>query len=161
MKRLYLLRHAQAASDFSSSDKERTLTPHGITQAQFIATYIKDVDIALCSSAKRTQMTLDIVEKISGEIKKTELIDDIYNASAGAILNSIQSRTENNLLVVAHNPGIHMLASILIGLGDKTRCNNLTMSYPPGTLSIIDCPCENWNELQPQENTLVDLITPD
>ena len=117
MKRLYLLRHAQAASALDGDDKERPLTPHGIEQAQYVAQHIENVDMALCSSAKRTQMTLDVIEKVSGTVKKTSHMDELYNASAGAMLHTIQNCEEDTLLLVSHNPGIHVFANTLVGQG--------------------------------------------
>lgn len=161
MPKLYLLRHAEAGSALSGDDKDRPLTPRGQEQAAKIATHIKDIDICLCSTAKRTQMTLEIAHENGAEIKKIEFFDELYNAPAGSILATLQKRSEQNILIVAHNPGIHQLAGTLVGDGVQEQVEKLRLFYNPATLSAFDCPLENWQGIQPQENTLVDLVIPD
>jgi len=161
MPKLYLLRHAQAASDFSTEDKDRPLTQHGIIQAQFLATYITNIQKTLCSSATRTQMTAQAIKDASGNLGTIEYQDHLYNAPVGDILNAIQTCGSENLLVIAHNPGIHMLARSLADKGDKVKLEKLNIFYNPATLSIFDCDIENWRDIQPQNNTLLDLIIPD
>ena len=161
MAKLYLLRHAQAASFLNGDDKDRMLTAHGIEQAKEVAKYIIDVDLALCSGAKRTQMTLENAVQAGANIKKTDILDSLYNAPAGDLLNAIHSCADQNILVIAHNPGIHILAKTLTGRGEETQIEKLNIFYNPATLSIFDCDINNWADLKPQENTLVDLIIPD
>lgn len=161
MPKLYLLRHAEAGSALSGDDKDRPLTPRGQKQAAEVAQYMKDIDVCLCSTAKRTQMTLDIATDNGAEIKKTEYFDELYNAPAGSILATLQNRREENILIVAHNPGIHQLAGTLVSDGEKDQVEKLRLFYNPATLSIFDCALEQWQEIQPQENKLLNLIIPD
>ena len=63
-KTLYLLRHAEASQAESGiSDYDRSLTPHGEDQAIEVANYIRNkiinFDFVMCSSALRTQQTLE------------------------------------------------------------------------------------------------------
>lgn len=161
MPRLYLLRHAQAGSSFSTDDKDRPLTPHGIRQAQSLAFDLKDIQKTLCSCAKRTQMTAQSIKDIGGNLGVIEYQDALYNAPAGDILNAIQSCGSENLFVIAHNPGIHLLARSLANSGDKSKLEKLNIFYNPATLSIFDCDIKSWSDLQPQSNRLVDLIVPE
>jgi len=161
MPKLYLLRHAEAGSALSGDDKDRPLTPRGQAQALEVAKHIKDIDVCLCSTAKRTQMTLDIAIENGAQVKKVEYFDELYNAPAGAILATLQERTERNVLIVAHNPGIHQLADTLVSDGAKDQIEKLKLFYNPATLSIFDCTIESWQEIQPQKNALLNLIIPD
>ena len=161
MPKLYLLRHAEAGSALSGDDKDRPLTPRGQAQAVEVAQYIKDIDVCLCSTAKRTQKTLEIALDNGAEIKKTEYFDELYNAPAGSILATLQDRSELNVLIVAHNPGIHQLASTLVSDGAKDQVEKLKLFYNPATLSIFDCALGSWQEIQPQENALLNLVIPD
>ena len=161
MPKLYLLRHAQAASDFDTDDKERPLTPHGVGQAQSLISHIPDIQKTLCSSAKRTQMTAQSIKDINGNLGFIEYRDDLYNAPAGNILHAIQECNTENLLVIAHNPGIHLLARSLVNSGDKGKLEQLNIFYNPSTLSVFDCDIDNWKNIQPQSNKLLDLIIPE
>ncbi|HPF77667.1 MAG TPA: histidine phosphatase family protein [Alphaproteobacteria bacterium] len=161
MPKLYLLRHAQASSSLHTDDKGRSLTPHGTEQAKAIAKHLRDVDLALCSSAKRTQMTLNAAQENGADIKKTDIMDKLYNAGAGDILSILQEQDKDNILIVAHNPGIHQLANLLAGKGTSSQLMQLQLAYAPATLSVLDCPITNWRDIQPQGNELIDLIIPD
>lgn len=161
MPKLYLLRHAQAASSLGGEDKDRPLTPQGIGQAKSIGPHLQDIDLALCSSARRTKETLKHAGESGATIKKIETLDILYNAMAGELLNAVQSYASNNILVVAHNPGIHQFAKILTGDGEPDQLEKLNLFYNPATLSIFDCPIESWRELKPAQNKLIDLVIPD
>lgn len=161
MPKLYLLRHAQSAGSLNTDDKDRPLTPHGIEQAKSLTEHLQNIDLALCSSAKRTRMTLQTVIDAGVNIKKIEYLDALYNAPAGEILALLQSREAQNILIIAHNPGIHQLAGTLVGEGNKSQVGKLKLFYQPATLSVFDCPVEIWSDIQPQANILLDLIIPD
>lgn len=161
MPKLYLLRHAEAPGSFDVPDKQRPLSAHGIKQAERLNNALAGIDIALCSSAKRTRMTLQGAIDSGASVNKIEYLDALYNASASGMLEIIQSQTVDNILIIAHNPGIHALANMLIGDGDKSLRNKLAISYHPATLSIIECESDSWQTIQPAANTLIDLIIPD
>ena len=158
MLKLHLLRHAQADSALNGEDKDRPLTPHGIEQANMIGKCIGNIDHVLCSDAYRTRMTLEALQINPAQ---TTFLDSLYNAPTGDIFNAIQSCESTNILVIAHNPGIHMLANMLVGDGENILLEKMSLFYNPGTLSIFDCDIESWADLQPQKNILTDLIIPD
>jgi phosphohistidine phosphatase SixA len=68
---------------------------------------------------------------------------------------------EETLFLIAHNPGIHQLSNILASEDNSKKRETLRSSYVPATLSVLECPIENWSEIKPAENTLVDLVVPD
>ncbi|MEM8833498.1 MAG: histidine phosphatase family protein [Pseudomonadota bacterium] len=159
MPKLFILRHAQAESGYSIKDFDRALTDHGIEQAKDIGEFIQDIDIALCSSAKRTQMTLDNAIEGGEPPRSIKILDDLYNASSDELLRSIQSVEGNNILIVAHNPGIHMLAHDLANKSKQSSyLESLSMSYPPATLTILNCDIDHWSALSANENEVVDYI---
>ncbi len=158
MPKLYILRHAHAESDFNLNDKDRPLSAHGISQAKNLVEHIKDIKKTLCSSALRTQMTANALKDAGSDLGIIEYKDNLYNAPAGDILSSIQSCSAENILIIAHNPGIHLLARSLANKGNQSQLEQLNIFYNPATLSIFNCHIENWNELKPQSNELLDLI---
>ncbi|NQZ14413.1 MAG: histidine phosphatase family protein [Alphaproteobacteria bacterium] len=161
MPKLYLLRHGQAASSFNQEDKDRPLTQHGVSQASSLASHVQDIQKTLCSSAKRTQMTARAVQSAGGNLGNIEYQDHLYNASAGDLLSAIQECSSENILIVAHNPGIHLLARSLADKGDEAQLEKLNIFYNPATLSIFECDVENWSDIKPQSNRLLDLIIPE
>ena len=161
MPKLYLLRHAEASGGFNLPDKERPLTDHGISQATLITPHLIDIDIVYCSSATRTQMTLKAVIDGGVEINDQEILDNLYNAPADILLQTIKESDTKNILVIAHNPGIHQLAAGLTADGEVKKINHLMSMYPPASLSIFDCDIENWRDLKLNQNRLVDFILKD
>jgi phosphohistidine phosphatase len=161
MPKLYLLRHAEAASAFGLPDQQRPLTAHGILQAEKTADALRHINLALCSAAERTKMTLQAAVNAGASIQKTEILAPFYNAPAETLLKTIQESDKGDILVIAHNPGIHQLAASMARRDDTPAFNNLMTSYSPASLAVFDCDIENWSELQLHQNKLVELITQD
>lgn len=162
-KTLYLLRHAQAESALNCDDKDRPLSAQGIQQAEKVGLYLKEkaIDSVICSSAKRTRMTLKAVQENGEEFENIEYSDAAYNAPVGELLNIIQASSADNILLIAHNPGIHMLANIFINDDENANTEKLKIFYRPATLSIIECDIDHWKDIQPHENKLIDLVIPE
>lgn len=165
MKHLFILRHAQTLPSDSGGDIARKLTPEGKKDAQALGKFMAQKnyrpDIILCSPATRTRETLAGVLESLGEIP-TEYLREIYNGSAGDVLRLIRQQNDKNekILVVAHNPGVYELTARLAGSGTPSLLNRLSHGYSPGTLSVLSCPCESWNDLAPGENTLGGFYEP-
>lgn len=164
MKTLYLLRHAHSPSG-SVSDIERHLSVDGLAQAGALGRALKirgvKFDLVYCSPATRTRETLaGVLESISTPTIRHEKI--IYDGSAGDVLSLIQHAPDpvKSLMIVGHNPTLHGLAAKLAMEKDPEPMERLMMGYPPGSLSILECPVTSWSEIQPGGNPLVDCISP-
>lgn len=164
MKRIYLLRHAQAAPfDSAPSDKERALTPIGRAQAIALGRIMRERDLhpdfVLCSAATRTRQTLDCAEEYL-DIVRTDYLENFYNAPTGELMAGLQHLPDTvpSAMIVAHNPGIHDLAVRLAKDDGSKNFNDIIMQYKPCTLTILDADIENWADLQLGENALVDVI---
>lgn len=161
MKRLYLLRHAEALST-ASDDQSRPLSEHGKEQARALHEILKErgyrPDAVACSQAVRTRETLDN----AWPIETADFPDNFYNASPGDLLAYIHTLDSayQSLLIVNHNPTIHKLAFMLAGKGHDTDIQSLAMGYQPCTMSVIDCDVAAWSDIVPGDNTLTDLILP-
>ena len=162
-KRLFLLRHAIALNDMADGDKGRALAPKGKEDAIALGKLMKHKsftpDIILCSSARRTQETMEGVQQ-SLNTEKVEMLDILYSGSTGDYLHEIQKVDDayNDILVIAHNPSIYDLVRLLGAQGTDSVMQRLTEGYQPATLSVINCVCEKWADIQPAENEL-ELIT--
>ena len=165
MKRLYILRHAKAASPENTRDFDRPLAEQGLEDAaalgQLMTKQSYTPDAALCSTAKRTCETLDALGLPSST--KTAYHEKMYDASAGDLLDMIQNTddTAQSILLIGHNPAIHELALRLASEeSGLSLLQRLLKGYNPATLSILDVPCKCWNDIQLGENFLINLLAP-
>lgn len=162
MKRLYLLRHAQAQST-TTEDKLRPLSEKGREQAHALKTIMDQKsyvpNVIGCSPAERTKETLSL---LFPEHHDTDYPEGFYYAMPGDLLTYIQnvSDDKNALLIVNHNPAIHKFAFMMVGHGPEADIQSLSMGYRPCTLTVLDCLVDQWQDIVPGENTLVDLIPP-
>ena len=120
MKNLFLLRHAKSSWDnVALGDFDRPLSKRGISNAIQLSEYIQkhsiSFDLVLSSPSERTQSTLDLVLSSFDPVPATTLKKSIYHASALSLSELIKEQDEeiNNLLVIGHNPGLHILTESL------------------------------------------------
>ena len=164
MKKLYILRHAEALP--GGNDKERVLSPKGKQDALALGRVMKEKnyvpDFVLCSPAVRTRQTLEEVLKSLGD-PITDYPGTIYNGTHSNLMMMIQATKDhyNSLLVVGHNPVVHELTALLAAQSSSASLmNKLAMGYRPGTLSAFECPQEEWMHIQSGNNTLTDFLEP-
>lgn len=166
MKRLYLLRHAEAAPAMGTGDKDRSLSTHGKVQAIALGRSMMSKgykpEKVYCSGALRTRQTLDGIEESFGSLN-ARYEDEIYYGGTGELFSFIQNTSDEkqSVLIVAHNPSIYELVVKLGADNPSTHLQRLGMGYKPATLSVLDCPCEKWSDLQMYENALIDLLIAD
>lgn len=165
MKQLFILRHAQALStDPGGTDKSRRLSPNGLGDAKALGAVMKRQDMRpdtiLCSPATRTRETLrEVLEGLEGDIE-AEFPESFYNAGADAYFTGIQavSDAHERLLIVGHNPGIHMLAAQLAHDDGSALMDRLSSGYAPATLTVLECDIESWNDLALYKNQLMAVL---
>lgn len=160
MRTLYFLRHAEAENNYQIEDKDRALTERGYMQAKQIAPYLPKIQLAFCSPAKRTKTTLVELEKNGANILNRDFDGTLYNASQDTLLKMIQNcHEEQSILIVGHNPGIHLLTNNLTTNDDSNLKEELIAAYHPATLSVIECDIERWSDLKLAQNRIRNLIT--
>nr|WP_212763522.1 histidine phosphatase family protein [Gordonia araii] len=116
-----MLRHGKSAYPSGVADHDRPLAPRGDRQAALAGQWIRDeglaVDAVLCSTARRTRETLTR----TGITAPTRFVDDLYDASASEILETIRiyaPEDAGTLLVVGHVPGMPSTALALDPAGE-------------------------------------------
>ncbi len=115
-KQIILVRHGK--SDWNSGesrDHERPLNHRGRRDVPKVGKWLGSLEIKpgaiLCSDAKRTRETLDLILLNSGwdegEIE-IRILSELYLASSSTIRNCIQEllSAHDSVLVVGHNPGM-------------------------------------------------------
>ena len=123
-RRLVLMRHAKSDwGDNSLSDHDRPLNRRGMADAPLMAQWLADKDLIpdqiLCSSAERTRETVELMVPTWSREPSWSSADSLYLASPDTIVSTIRSVVSGarTLMVVAHNPGMAYLASMLSGKG--------------------------------------------
>lgn len=167
MLTLMMLRHAKAEAAQHGDDRARALTAKGRADAARLAAYCAserlDFDEALVSAAVRTRQTAEIVVQGLGRAITFAADDDLYNATAAALLERISGveSDRRNLLVVGHNPGIMDASARLARCGDLRDLHRLQNRFAPCTLAVIRFESETWQEACASGGRLDDLVTPE
>ena len=165
-RRLYLQRHAKSSwDDPSIDDHDRPLAPRGEEAVSRLRRYVATTDIApalvICSSARRTVMTWDGVHEAFPDGTPVVVEDGIYGASAGELLTRLQEVDDGteSVMIIGHNPGLEVLAAILIGAGDDDVRRQLATKFPTGALAELTFDT-TWADLGPGSATLATFVTP-
>ncbi len=146
MKQLILMRHAKAEKDAESGeDFDRVLARRGREEARSVAEALKAYgikpDYALVSQAARTRGTFAEVEAVLGPIR-ADITKDAYNANADVLRRMIEAREDEGqcVLVVAHNPGIQVLAAeyLFEGAAGQDAIDAVRSGYPTATATVFE-----------------------
>jgi len=144
-KQLILIRHAK--SDWNHpdlSDFERPLNTRGQRDAAMMGLRLKNCgifpDCMLSSPAKRAQSTAEhIANALEFPLSKIDWLDELYLADVTTMMQLIRQTPDkiSTLALVAHNPGISMLATALAGvsIANMPTCANVR----------LQCDCDNWH----------------
>jgi phosphohistidine phosphatase len=136
------MRHATAKAG-GGSDAKRPLSSRGQKEAQAVGERLRSAELVpdrvLCSTAIRCRETWQgVSQAFTGSIR-LELIERIYNASPTALLEAIaESDDAETLLVIAHNPGISMLALELAGDSEGVRATGIGAGFSPAAIACFE-----------------------
>ncbi len=115
MRQLILLRHAKAAVDSDTGeDFDRPLAARGREDAPVVAQALVDAgadpQVVLVSDAERTRETWALV---STAFPKAEVrfLKSLYLSSSETLASEAEKAVAERVMIVAHNPGLHELAS--------------------------------------------------
>jgi phosphohistidine phosphatase len=169
MKRLYLLRHAKAVpADPAIRDFSRELAPRGLEDAaamgRYLAKHGMEPQLMLVSPAARTRQTATLL--LREVAAKLDYCDALYLAEPGKILKLVQETADGiqSLMVVGHNPGLELLASLLarepVRRKEKKRHDILEEKFPTAALAVLDFETDRWRALGPGEGKLIDFVRP-
>ncbi len=169
LKTLHLLRHAKAADrESSESDAERPLSDRGILACQAIAAHLAaisfSVDRVYCSPARRTKETYNLIKDSLGNAA-VSFREKLYLISASDLLEMIAEVPEkvSSIMVIGHNPGLHMTALRLTRCakeGAATDLDAMTRKFPTGALCSLEFEAESWSDVVRDSGTLISFIRP-
>src|SRR5262245_6594024 len=121
-----LVRHAKTVQSGrgGSEDRLRGLIDRGRKDSATIGAYLAAEglvpELALVSAAVRTQETWKFSAREFGVSVDAQTAEQLYDATPDAILAFVKETLDNvqRLLVIAHNPGLHELALMLVASGN-------------------------------------------
>ena len=155
MKRLCIMRHAKSDwTDPARGDAERSLNARGIKSADFLAGYIIDQgwtpDHVLCSTAVRARSTVAPLAERLADTCAIEFREDLYMAMPDTLLALIhaQNDEDDTILIVAHNPGLEMLAVTLADTQSEDFTARMADHFPTGALAVFTFDVEKWSEVK-------------
>lgn len=156
MKILLILRHAKSSwSDPSLADIDRPLNKRGKRDAPRLGTWLREQDLVpdviLSSPAQRARKTAQAVSENSGYPGEIEVVADFYPGDPEAFTASLAALPDQieNVMIVAHNPGLEELLYELCGE---------SAHLPTAALAEVALPVESWRELEDEvEGRLVNL----
>lgn len=167
MRQLFLLRHAKSSwDDPATDDFDRPLNNRGRKNAQALAKYLRKSAIRpaliLCSAARRTRETYDILEPgLEGTSVSIEA--ELYEAAKHDLIDRLRRLDDHlgSVLLIGHNPGLERLALALSsGHGEAKPLARLAEKYPTGTLAVLETDIAHWGALQDGCCRLTDFVRP-
>lgn len=165
MKRLYLLRHAEAASNSPGRDDfDRPLAPQGRQSALVMGRHMRKLGyapaIALCSPALRAKETWMHIHDALGGAPIVETPRALYLPDPQTLLKLVRAADDAlpSAIAISHNPGILALA---LGLMDSNlQTANPFGEYPAGALAVFDFDTLSWTGVRPGQGTLIGFTPP-
>jgi phosphohistidine phosphatase len=167
LRQLFLLRHAKSSwDDAALDDFDRPLNKRGRSAARLMARHLKSQHIRpaliLCSAARRTRETYDILEPgLEGIPVSFE--QDLYEASKHDLLARLRQLDDHlgSVLLIGHNPGMEHLAQALSGgHGEATALSRIAEKFPTGTLAVLETNIAQWAALEDGDCRLTELVRP-
>lgn len=145
MQTLILMRHAEAErSAGSGRDRDRGLSPRGRRDAaamgRALAARGLRPDLAVVSPAVRTRQTWDLLHDAFGDVQVRE-DEPLYNGGADTLRRFVEAAEDEAgcLIVVAHNPGVHLLAVEYLteGAASPSALDRISSGFPPGAAAVF------------------------
>ena len=171
MRRLMLLRHAKTETDApSGQDHDRRLDDRGRHDAAEMGHWISRnppfPGLVLVSSAVRARQTWDLAwEEMKDRVPapEVETLDELYGAEPAQLLQIVRMASHSDpkrLMLVGHNPGMHELALMLAGHGDKAARKALEDNLPTSGLAILDFDIDDWTDVAFRRGKLTLFVSP-
>jgi len=167
MLTLCLLRHAKSSwKEPALPDHDRPLNTRGKAEAPMmgkeIAKHGLDPDLVLCSTARRTRDTLELVLPELKSEPKVIYEDGLYHGTPAEMLDLLRelSPGAGQVLLVGHNPELQSFAVDLIGSGSKQLKDRLEAKLPTAGLVVLRFAAGAWKDVSINSGKLELFLTP-
>ncbi len=143
MLTLHLIRHAKTETTAThGGDRERDLTPKGVSQSNLLGKHIRCQHIELgevhSSSANRTQQTTSII--LQHQIPQPDVYvhPELYLAKCNDLFEWVQGNSEPIVTIVGHNDGLSELATYFLDEDINLQTADLiSMTFPFTDWSMV------------------------
>ena len=157
-RHLIILRHAKAAWP-DVEDRQRPLAERGRRDAPAAGRWLREagrrldgfaLDRVVCSPARRTRETWDLVAKELDDAPAPVYDDRVYAASISTLYTVLRETPARvrGLVLVGHNPGMQHLAVTLASEGSGEPLEQARAKYPTSGIAVFAVPGE-WSDLVP------------
>ncbi|GAA0273546.1 histidine phosphatase family protein [Streptomyces polychromogenes] len=153
-RRIVLIRHAKAVPKDVTEDFDRALADRGSHDAPQAGDWLERsgfaVDLALCSPARRTRQTWQLMLPRLSLPPPTLYQDRLYEADADGLLSAVTQTPAAvaGLALVGHNPAVHELAARLCGDGPQELVQRLRAGFPTCAIAVLTVD-GGWDGLAP------------
>ena len=163
--RLILMRHAKSSWDNPGlRDHDRPLSKRGYRSCRLIGKTLREAatlpEEAVVSSALRCLETWDGL-KSSARLSITHRVEpDLYHAGAAVMLKILRSSRESTVLMLGHNPGTAVFASMILKESNLMATHTQFGRFPTAATAVVDFDIVSWSELVPETGKLIDFWIP-
>jgi phosphohistidine phosphatase len=178
---LILLRHAKSSWP-DVADHDRPLAPRGLRDAPLMGSWLRASgrlpDQVLCSSARRTRETWQLVHEQLEIDPQVSFDEQVYGTTPGRLLDLIRQVDPvcRTLLVVGHDPAVPGLARTLpaapdpepaagagtgvkAGTGVGAGADEMREKFPTAGVAVLEF-AGTWDGLELGAAVLVSFVTP-
>ncbi len=162
---LHLLRHAKSSRKKGVGDFERPLTRRGVEAARRtgkgLPPQIGALDLVLCSPARRALETMELAVAQFGDMPRLLVEDELYLADWQKLLRRLSrlGKEDENVLLVAHNPGLRDLA-LALALETSPGFGALQSGQFPTAARASFLVGVPWRDLGERRHPLLAYVTP-
>ena len=166
VKRLLLLRHAEAAPASAGDDFARPLTARGQADARALglamARRMPAPASSFVSPARRTVETFDALIAGTGWAVIRRFEPALYEATPESVLAIVTAaEPAESVLVVGHNPTLAELATACASRGEPRELARLQRQFPAPCLAALVFEASTWDAVDPTSGRLDCFLTPD
>ncbi|MFB7666213.1 histidine phosphatase family protein [Kitasatospora sp. NPDC056138] len=163
--RLLVLRHGKSAWPADVPDGDRPLAPRGRRNAAEVGDRLCALgllpDLVLCSPARRTRETWELVAARWAAAPATEYDGRLYGAQAGELADVLRAvpAAAHTVLLVGHQPAVQELTSVLAGSAVGDSLERVREKFPTCALAVLELDAP-WARLAPGAALLRDFTVP-
>ena len=167
MKTVILMRHAKSGrAEPGMGDHDRRLGERGRLAASVMAHWLDQQgyrpDHVLCSSARRTRETVELMRKAVHSLPLPDISETLYHASPGALKLHLTHLPTDCVcaLLIGHEPG---LSTFLRCFGGSTAKPEFSRAYdhlPTAAMAVLEVDIGDWGELGADGTEFVAFVTP-